>query len=152
MEIEYTINKSSFHDIFVHLNKCNSIFKPCLDTRVNIESYAQKIKNNAVTFEAWHESELAGLIAAYFTDADKEIAYITNVSILEQIGGKGIGTSLLLECIKYASMHQFRRMTLRVSKESQAAIRLYKKFEFYEIADEESEILMSKKISFHNPI
>ncbi|MBL0182082.1 MAG: hypothetical protein IPP96_07240 [Chitinophagaceae bacterium] len=71
------------------MEACKNNFIPPLQDTVDIDSYAQKIKSKSITFEAWQNGHLAGLIAAYFNDPGKEVGFITNVSVENGFAGKG---------------------------------------------------------------
>src|SRR5436190_21860381 len=93
--IIYKTGTASFSAVFTHLAKCNNDFVPPLSNKVDLELYSKKIAENSVTFEAWINDELVGLIAAYFNDLKQETGYITNVSTIKEYSGKGIASQLL---------------------------------------------------------
>jgi ribosomal protein S18 acetylase RimI-like enzyme len=130
MYIEYKIKTASKEEMVLHLKKCNDNFIPPLDQKVNLEEYAQKLADRSITFEAWINGELAGLIAAYLNDVEHYAGYITSVSVLSDHTGKGIATELLSQCIEYAGKQHFRQIELEVSGDNYGAIQLYKKFNF----------------------
>ena len=86
-EICYKIRTATFNDVLQHLAKCNENFIPALNEKVDIIAYSQKIAENSITFEAWINNELLGLIAAYFNDGKKKTAFITNVSTIKKYSG-----------------------------------------------------------------
>ena len=81
--IHYKIKEAAAGDIYCHLKECNNNFIPPLSARVALDDYAKKIFDNAITFEAWSDDVLVGLIAAYFNDPDNITGHITNVTILK---------------------------------------------------------------------
>ena len=83
--ITYQTKAAAEKDIFSHLSVCNDSFLPPLNERVDIYSYAKKIAENALTFEAWDESTLIGLIAVYFNADAGKSAFITNVSVTKNL-------------------------------------------------------------------
>jgi len=93
----------------------------------------------AVTFEAWEDDTLAGLIAAYLDDRESGKGFITNVSVLKEQMGKGIAETLMNNCIAYAKQQGIRSIDLEVSKGSEPAIALYENSAFW--------IAETKKIS-----
>ena len=66
--ILYTKDKSTYFDIQNHLKEVSPTFYPPLSERVNIDDYAQKIRKFGVTFEAWIDNCLIGLVACYVND------------------------------------------------------------------------------------
>lgn len=142
-EILYKVQTATQDEIYFHLNRCNNNFIPPLEERVNIREYSQKIFENAVTFEAWKNKVLVGLLAAYFNDETKLTGYITNVSILMEFTGIGISSKLMMSAIDYAKQQHFKEIKLEVQIKNFAAIRLYEKFGFTEIKGNNGLILMS---------
>lgn len=130
-DFRFTINETSEADISGHLLTCNDAFIPPLDQKVDIAAYARKIRAHAVTFEAWHENRLIGLVAVYCNDpGNDKTAYITNVSALAGFRGKGLASRLLSDGIRYARVHAFREICLDVNARNREAVTLYKKFGF----------------------
>jgi len=130
MEIVYKLKTATVNDILAHLNECNDNFYPPLIERVNLEEYSRKIFEKSMTFEAWKEDSLVGLVAIYFNESADRSAYITNVSVLKSFMGSGIASELLGQCIGYAVSENFMEMKLEVNKESSPAINLYRKHDF----------------------
>ena len=67
------IKTAGINQVFNHLLICKDNFMPSLDTTVDIAAYSKKIIDNAITFEAWGNKNLAGLVAAYCNDTDKKV-------------------------------------------------------------------------------
>lgn len=143
--IIYKRNTSTVEQVSKHLKKCNDNFVPSLNTKVNIELYAEKIITYAVRFEAWEAEELVGLVAAYFND-QKRTSFITNVSTISQYSGKGIASQLMSECISFGNAKHFNEITLRVDQNNMNAIGLYSKFGFKQTGFEDGEIEMQKEL------
>jgi ribosomal protein S18 acetylase RimI-like enzyme len=144
--IVYKIKTAGFNSVQTHLLKCDADFMPRLSLKTDIAVYAEKIAENSVTFEAWINEELVGLIAAYFNDVNGFSGFITNVSTLKQYTGKGIASALVKMCIDYAVNHQFGEISLEVFKENIGAIQLYKKHNFYQTAIKGDSIIMKKNL------
>jgi len=142
--IEYKVRKAGYSDIFDHLKKCDDSFSPPLSSYVNIEEYSKKIHTNAVTFEAWEDGELVGLVACYLNDQESRQGYITDVSVLETHSGRGIGKRLLEGCEEYARRSGTRSIALEVNVKNTGAISLYEKTGF-RLARPGSEKLGMKK-------
>lgn len=144
--ITFETNTASLDAVIAHLKKCSNNFVPNLAEKVDIETYAKKIKQLAITFEAWDAEELAGLIAAYFNDNKNFSVFITNVSTVASYAGKGIASQLLQNCLQYALQKDFKEVHLRVSVHSKGAIHLYDKAGFQPIETIDDEILMKKEL------
>jgi 2-polyprenyl-3-methyl-5-hydroxy-6-metoxy-1,4-benzoquinol methylase/ribosomal protein S18 acetylase RimI-like enzyme len=138
----YRLNRASKTKIIEHLQACDASFSPPLSTRVQIKDYARKIECNAMRFEAWKDDRLVGLVAAYFNDHLRRIAYITSVSIVEEFVGKGVANILLKRCVDYAKSSGIYKISLSVSKKNISAIELYKKNSFILDIEDGSNINM----------
>ena len=139
-DIKYVVAHANENEIISHLWNCNRSFCPTLSERVDINAYGRKIYQKAVTFEAWKNDELIGLVAAYFND--KASAFITSVSVTENNMQSGVASELLRRCIEYAKELHFREIRLEVYKDNEKAIRFYRKFNFISIEDQNNLLLM----------
>ena len=135
-----TANESALEEILDHLERCDSQFLPALSERVDILSYAAKIRANALTFEAWDGSELVGLVAAY-VDRINASCFITSVSVLRGWGRRGIATALLEALVSQTRSLNIETVTLEVSKRS-AALALYRKLRFEQVAERDDLAVM----------
>jgi ribosomal protein S18 acetylase RimI-like enzyme len=147
LNLIYKIKTATGKEILSHLLLCKNNFIPPLDKKVMLEEYSIKIAEKAITFEAWNELNLIGLIAAYFNDKINSIGFITNVSLIENFKGMGIASELMIMCINYARQNNFKEIKLEVNSNNLNAIKLYKKFNFQEIENNcNNNILMTFKI------
>jgi len=144
-EIIYTTAKASSGQIEEHLQVCNKAFIPPLSEKVNIGAYAQKIFANAITFEAWKETVLIGLIAAY-ENKENCFFFITNVSVLPTFSEKGIGATLLQACIKRSKEQEMKLVKLEVNKKNKPAIKFYQKYGFIQTGEKDETIMMDHQL------
>lgn len=146
MTIMYTVKAAKENEIYSHLVKCSENFIPPLECRVNLWEFSKKIYVKTVTFEAWDNDILAGMISAYFNNAETKAGFINNVSIIKEYMGFGIASELLDMCKRYAAEVQFKEINLEVAKDNARAIHLYEKksFRVYEVR--ESSFLMKWKL------
>lgn len=128
--VEYLQNKASEVEIAEHLSRCDADFALPLSGRADISDYAKKIVSKAMRFEAWSEGTLVGLVAAYCNDSERRIAYITNVSVLREWKGQGIGSRLVNQCVKFVNALAMRQISLRVASADMAAVTFYEKCGF----------------------
>ena len=143
----YKLNTANEKQINLHLEKCKEFFVPPLDQTVAIDEYANRIFKNSITFEAWVDQALVGLIAAYYNDFDKYVGYITNVSVDQSMKGQRVATVMMEHCIQYAKENYFKAIRLEVNQHNEAALQLYKKFNFIETDSKKDSILMELDIS-----
>ena len=145
--IKYAENTAGEMQVRIHLEKCDTNFVPRLSKKANIAEYAKKINTNAITFEAWQNDELIGVVAAYFNDKENKRGFITNVSTIKQYEGMGIGSRLIKMCIEYAKANNYRSILLEVNKENNTAIQLYNKYGFVKTG--ETGGLMQMKLDLY---
>jgi len=137
--IQFKVAFASQNDILNHLEVCDSNFSPALSSRVDLILFSNKIFKNGITFEAWIDNKLIGLIAAYFNFENMN-SFITHISIDNKFMGFGISSKLMIECIKYSRDKSFIEIKLEVFKNNLTAISLYKKHDF-KIINEFNETL-----------
>jgi len=128
--LEYSINRSSSADVQQHLSNCDELFNPLLSSRVVIADYSVKLTQFSTRLECWSGSVLAGLIALYLSKDDQKSAFITNVSVMSEIQGRGVAGRLLINSLEYLREHCLTNVSLEVSQSSNKAIALYKKHGF----------------------
>lgn len=143
--ISYRKNQAEYDDILNHLTACSHLFVPPLDERVNINTYAERIFENADTFEAWSGNALIGLVAVYCNDESGN-AFITNVSVLQEFNGRGIASAILKMCFHHLRRVSIRNVTLKVDGKNKPARFLYVKHNFQEIESYGDEIFMRRRI------
>lgn len=150
--IAYKINVLTLAELQSYLFQCSAEFVPRLDERVDINSYAQKIRQKAITFEAWYENVPTGIIAAYFNDAQRQFGYITLVHSLSCHRGKGIAKELLRQTIQYAHNNGFKEIRLEVYKDNASAIHLYTQAGFVAYSAHGDFVDMKLSISVVKPL
>jgi ribosomal protein S18 acetylase RimI-like enzyme len=128
VQVRLDVNRASPEEIARHLIECSAAFVPPLAERVDIASYAAKIAEHAVRFEAWDGRGLAGLVAVY-ENAGSE-AFITNVSVAPRLRGQGVARMLLRACLQQMTATARRCIRLEVNRGNAAAIRLYESMGF----------------------
>jgi ribosomal protein S18 acetylase RimI-like enzyme len=85
-----------------HLRQCDERFNPRLSKRVDLGNYAKKLALFSDRFEAWQESRLVGLIAAYLNNPINCQGFISSVSVCSDFERKGLASELMRNCIKLA--------------------------------------------------
>jgi colanic acid/amylovoran biosynthesis protein len=134
------------YEVYTHLKKCDESFKPALHTYLNIKDYSTKITNKALLFKKYDEnSNLIGLIAIYDKKPVKH-GYLTNFSIDPMYTGKGVGSSLLDECIEYFKLLDYNLIRLEVFNVNDRAIRFYEKYGFEMVNQNENKTELKLKL------
>jgi ribosomal-protein-alanine N-acetyltransferase len=128
--VRYAVDEATVADIGAHLLRCDRHFVPRLSQRVDIAAYAAKLREAAVTFEAWDGATLVGLVAAYLNDPGGEAGFVTSVSVEAGFQGEGIGDALMHNCVDRARSRGFKRVGLEVGAANEKAIGLYRRHGF----------------------
>jgi ribosomal-protein-alanine N-acetyltransferase len=142
--VTYHIQSATAKQIQNHLQECSSGFIPVLETKLDIEKYAEKIFSKAVSFEAWEDHALIGLVAAYLNDTGSKTGFITNVSVLPGKTGRGVAKRLLENACSFAVAGHFKNIQLEVHRENENAIRLYHKAGFTTINEKNDQLVLNK--------
>lgn len=136
MTSEIRTNSADAKEILLHLETCDATFYPRLSERVELADYAVKLAQNATRFEAYSDGRLIGLVAAYCNAADRNTAFVSNVSVDPKQRGQGIARKLMFACIDHVGNLYFKRLSLEVDPTALAAIRLYRGLGFSEETDQ----------------
>lgn len=144
--MEFKTQTTTIDQVYTHLVHCDDTFTPPLNTRVNLREFSEKIIRSAITFEAWSEELLIGLVCAYMNDSENHQAYINHVSVLHQHIGQGIAHTLLDKCIVHACNLHFREIALEVTDKNEKAIQLYQKLGFCIFSNDGNKIVMKREL------
>ena len=146
-EIDFRINTAQYETLVEHFILSADSFNPPLSTYINVDLYAKKILENAITFEAWSGEKLIGLVATYFNNFHTKIGFVTNLSLLKEYQGIGIASLLMINVINYGGDNGFVRVDLEVKKINTKAIKFYKKKGFIEAGQNKDCLLMTYDIN-----
>ena len=135
MNVIYRVRTASKEQIRAHLQACDADFAPPLSSRVDLDAYSAKIHERAVSFEAWDEGLLVGVLNAYLNDRRSRIGYITNLSVLKGYMGQGIGSILMHMCLEQAWSLGYSRVRAQVARDNVPMNRLVQKAGFRVMGD-----------------
>lgn len=124
-------NFYQFHDSFSEM---------CLKT-----NYSHKLFVNALTFEIWDDSLLAGLVCAYL-NYESKIVYIPYVCISKDYSGMGLASTLFDFLEEYCRERLFEKISLEVRGDNYSAISLYYKKGFSNLGKVNGKNRMEKII------
>ena len=96
-----------------------------------------------MTFEAWGDDRLIGLIAAYLNADDIRSAFITNISVTKEFTGKGIASRLLRNCIAHCTKNGYFVINLEVNRNNSRAIGFYEKHQFKQSGTREDNLVLT---------
>ena len=137
MTIVYAQDIANNEQLIDHLHQCSDDFVPPLRGRVDILEYADKIRTKAIRFEAWEKDKLIGLVAMY-----SGAWFITNVSVLPAVRGRGIAKELVCQAIFYADQKNAPCIKLDVNAKNLPAVVLYTGLGFSrEAFDKQTDII-----------
>ncbi|MDA8621192.1 GNAT family N-acetyltransferase [Psychrosphaera sp.] len=155
MEISTSIimlkNTASEHDIYDHLVRIDQCHLPSLSERVDLKSYAKKLKDNALLIELWDDNRLVGLIAYYETA--ERFFYISNISVEAEYRNctatPNLSTIMMHELTQLARTKKMFRIQLNVFKENKRAIQFYSKHGFESVETKSDDITMSMSLQIN---
>src|SRR3954470_19804227 len=127
--LQYRRDTATTDDVLAHLTRCDADFTPPLSARLDLDDYAAKLAERAARFEAWDGGELVGVVAAYVTPGAPE-AFISNVSVVSEMRGRGVAAALVADCIARARGSGAATLKLEVATADRAARRFYEKLGF----------------------
>lgn len=81
-------------------------------------------------FTAWEEGRIVGFLGLMAVDGEADL---TNVAVMPDARGRGVGNALLSHALAYAKAHGICQVMLEVRVSNKAAIRLYEKHGFYPV-------------------
>lgn len=122
MTLRDSRNQADTTAILEHLQRCDGQFTPALSSRVNLPEYAAKLAHHAERFEVFEDHMLVALVAVYI-NADS--AFISNVSVEERLGGRGIGGRLVRDAVVRAFSSGARQVRLETDRHNTRALAMY---------------------------
>lgn len=135
---DITINEDkSKSRIYSYLVEVDPDFIPPLNSRVDINSYAEKLSSNAINLFASIDGRDVGHAAFYADDRTHNRAFLTSLSVKSETRGKGVSAALMQEIKLRCRRADMTKIALEVDAENAAAIRFYTKagFEFSDESD-----------------
>lgn len=127
--MNYRLDSVGATELLTHLRAVDAGFTPPLSTRIDLAGYADKLASHARRIEAWQGDTLVGLIALYANDPARG-GFITNVSVLPGLQGKGIAGELLRRTLALATELRLPHLRLEVYADNMAALALYRRHGF----------------------
>lgn len=139
--INFKVSHASLSEIEYHLTECSDLFVPVLSSYVDLHKYSVKIVTNAITFEAWEENYLVGLIAAY-KNKEAKTFFITNISVVASFQGKTVAKKLLEFFFNMCRDDLYNTVSLEVYKINDKAVSFYEKQGFRIVGSTDTLFLM----------
>jgi ribosomal protein S18 acetylase RimI-like enzyme len=127
--LTYRVDCAPVDEVARHLSGCSADFTPSLDSRVDVNSYATKLRATARTFEAWSQGHVVGLVAVYVNVPESRM-FISSVSVDQEFRRHGIARSLLVLAICDSDARGMAEMQLEVDSRTTPAVMLYEELGF----------------------
>jgi ribosomal protein S18 acetylase RimI-like enzyme len=140
--ITIRINQLASSEISRYLLENDNTFVPPLSTRLQIDNYAIKLAKYAVHFCVFINKRLVGYSGCYFNDPDKNDAFISTLSVIQEFRGKGLSKKLLLAIIQYGIKKEYNKIRLQVNVSNKPALNLYSENGFLEVGRSKSQFEM----------
>lgn len=137
------VNKS---DIDFFLRKTNSKMVESTLSSAKYDLWIDKIYNNGIFIIGSNSDNFCCCAALYVNDYHKFIAYLTYISVVPNMIGKGIGKYLMKEVERICLMSKMKWLKLEVKKENLNAINFYKKLGFDVVSENYTSFYMIKKL------
>ena len=123
--------------------KNNSVEQHSLIIPVDVQSYVDKILQNATVVPYYRSNALEGFIAYYSNDPKGYFSFLTMILVSTDAQGTGIGNLLLELSIKDLKNRKFKTYELEVLRNNKKAISLYQKHGF-ELNEMRGELMVMK--------
>jgi len=147
MKLKFTSNTSTVDEIAEHLKAVGPHFIPPLNTYVeDIDAYAEKLHKNSFIAEAWVGTVLVGISATYINDPNKETAFLTNTSVLNEYHRLGIGKKLSMMIMNKCVEECFSSIDTEINKENFNSLILYETIGFKIKMDLGNSFILTKNI------
>ena len=124
------INTAKISDLSEHFDYCDEEFFQMILNDRNINEYIEKIFTYSTLYEYWENNLLAGFAAIYENRGTEQPAYMTLLSVVQNMHGKGIASGIMRFALESLKTKGFTTLLLEVHKRNIAGRRLYEKFGF----------------------
>ncbi|MEO2280285.1 GNAT family N-acetyltransferase [Pseudoalteromonas pernae] len=143
INIEFVVD-DTFSSIYFYLESAKLNFMPSLDAQVDIKSYSQKLSDNAHNVFSVDPltNERVGY-CAYYINEFQSLIYISSISVISSVQGKGFGRALFQYVIDQAELHKLEEIQLEVHSSNLQARNFYKKLGFAVKKENKNTLILS---------
>lgn len=127
---EVVMNKATTEDIRKFLKAHSKDFIIPFEEQVDIDSYAEKLRECGNTYEIWRENKLDALLVVYFNIQEKEL-FVPYICTSGACSGKNLGQKLFKEITQIRAPFTSIRLFCRVNNER--AIEFYTRLGFVQV-------------------
>jgi ribosomal protein S18 acetylase RimI-like enzyme len=132
--ISVEIGHLTVRKIYSYLSENDHIFTPPLSKQIVIKNFATKLNKFAIHFCVFQNNELVGFSACYFNNMETGIGFISTLSVIRELHGKGVAKKLLTSVVEYGINNGFKQISLQVNNSNLSAKRLYAESGFIEVS------------------
>jgi len=126
-------SSASASDIEQHLRDCDAGFVAGLQTRGPLRAYCGKLAELAARSEVWVDGRLVALCAYYNNRPKCRTGFISNVSVVADCLGEGLGRVVVEDALACLAAAGFASVELEVDADNQIALNLYARLGFDEV-------------------
>ncbi len=126
------------------LNRFDMMFSPSLSSKVNIESYSQKLSQYANWILCTNNEEIVGYIA-FYRNMEKGVDYISSICVIDKYRNQHVAMKMLSFMISHAPV-EIKDIKLECRKNNESALYFYEKNGFEVINGNETTYLMRKQL------
>jgi ribosomal protein S18 acetylase RimI-like enzyme len=133
------------HDLLKFLRNIEEELRDTL-SNLNLETYVNKLIENAAISICHEHGEICGLIAYYCNDRVTLSAYVTFLAVSKEARGRGLGKRLMMLMLDDLKQKKFVSVSLEVEQINKTAIRMYEKLGFNIQIVKQFSYIMSRTI------
>jgi len=138
--------KKDYDKLLNFIQEENNSFPVPLSDRVDLDSYVDKLLNNAVVYGINDMNELCGIICYYKNNFIDKKAYLSYLCIKKEYRGKKAGQKLLDIMTSDCQKDHFKSIILETNKNNKIARNFYEKNGFVLIKEEINSVFYEKNI------
>ena len=121
-------------------------YPPLSDDIKDLDAYADKLVNEAVTYFAYVETKEAGFISFYVADKNQEASFITLIAVLPNYQGQKVAQKLLDKCIHMSRKKGKKKVRLEVDVINERAVSFYKKNDFLLVEETSNHTVYMERV------
>ena len=145
LSMKITINRYSHDQAANLLKEMSPQFSPALSDSLELDSYADKLANNALFLTCSDEDGVNGCIV-FYPNNTTSIMYVPLVWVGTHYRGIGIARRMFEILIEYGKQKGFSYIDLEVLKDNIPANNLYESLGFSKLQDRSEKYLMRLSI------
>lgn len=148
--LKFSINLSDKHQIKDHLLRMDTDFQTTVNSRVDLDEYAEKVATKATRFELFDNENLVALIAGYINQ-EAQFIFVTLYSIEKEYRGTRTFLGLYGKLLKFIEERNANELVIKEihaesDKDRHTQILVWKRLGFKELKRERESVFMVKEV------